>query len=338
MSERTGIVLGTLLAVAAAVALTLALALVNLGGGGLVALASSLVGVLSACAFFLSEPHRVPLSSLALVAVVLTSLAALARALAGAARQQRLLHLLTLERARDERLIRLADAAGLPGLWLVPARRPAAFCFGLLRPRVVVTRGLLDRLEPDEQEAAIWHEAHHARRRQPLRCLAARLAAASFAWLPALKDLCDRYMLLGELDADRLAVQWTSRRALAAALFEVGATPVPAGAIGLGESADARVDRLLDPAATLPPLWRRSRIVASALSVIALTSAMAIPVRLDLSACARVRSLLIGASSHGLPAITVGIALAALLLSSIMIAAHHWLAPRGARKARTPLR
>lgn len=338
MSERSGIVLGTLLAVAAAVALALALALVNLGGGGLVALASSLVGVLSACMFFLSESHRVPLSSLALVAVVLASLATFARALAGAVRQQRLLRSLTLERARDEQLMRLADAAGLPAVWLLPARRPAAFCFGLLRPRVVVTRGLLDRLEPDAQEAAIWHEAHHARRRQPLRCLAARLAAASFAWLPALKDLCDRYLLLGELDADRLAVQWTSRRALAAALFEVGATPAPAGAIGLGEPFDARVDRLLDPTATLPPLWRRSRIVSSSLSLAALTSAMAIPVRVDLAACAWVRSLLIGASLHVLPTITAGIVLDALLLSSIVIVAHHWLARRGARKARAPLR
>lgn len=317
MSDRPGVVLGALLTLAGSCAVALVVALVDLGGAGLVALASTLVGAFSACFFFLAELRQVPLAALTLVVLVLASLAAFGRALAGSVRQQRLLCSLPLERLGDERLLRVARAAGLDELWVASARRPAAFCFGLLWPRVVVTRGLLDRLQPDEQEAAIWHEAHHARRREPLRCLAARLAASSFFWLPALADLCDRYLLVKELEADRLAARRTSRQALAGALWEVAGGPVPAGAVGLGELAGARVDRLLDPAAELPPAWRRSRLTLSAAGIVVLAAVAAFPARLDLAACSQLRSLLASTSLHGLPGMAIGFGLDALILCLI---------------------
>jgi hypothetical protein len=331
MSERPGVVLGALLTLAASCALALVVALVELGGDGLVALASTVLGAFSACLFFLAELQQVPLAALTLVTLVLASLGAFGRALVGSVRQQRLLGSLPLERVRDQRLLRVARAAGLEELWVTSARRPAAFCFGLLHPRVVVTRGLLDRLQPDEQEAAIWHEAQHARQREPLRCLLARLAAKSFFWLPALNDLCDRYLLVKELDADRLAASRTSRQALAGALWEVAIGPVPAGAVGLGELAGARVDRLLDPAARLPPAWRQSRLSASAACVAALAVIAAFPAQLDLAACTQLRSMLVNGSLHGLPGMAIGFALDALIVFSIaklvrrrLLAAQRW--------------
>src|SRR5581483_11440936 len=113
-----------------------------------------------------------------------------------------------------------------------PAARPAAFCFGLLRPRIVFTTGLLNRLSEQEQLAALWHEAHHARLREPLRCLLARLAASTFFWVPVLSDVFDRYTLIRELDADRAATTRTSTAALAGALHEAAARPAFAGAVG----------------------------------------------------------------------------------------------------------
>jgi Zn-dependent protease with chaperone function len=58
-----------------------------------------------------------------------------------------------------------------PPKWLVvvPEGDPVAYCLGLLRPRVVVSSGLLERLDCPSLKAVLEHEASHRRRRDPLR-------------------------------------------------------------------------------------------------------------------------------------------------------------------------
>jgi hypothetical protein len=153
-----------------------------------------------------------------------------------------------------------------------------AFCAGILRPRVLVTSGLLERLDADEQRAAILHELEHARSRGPLKVALARTTARSFFWVPALRDLADRYILLCELEADRAAVARTGRAALAGALLEVIESPRLAGAVGLADFAAPRIDRLFDPHAALPPLFRRSSLLA-ALGAIAGAAGLVLSVR-----------------------------------------------------------
>lgn len=314
MSERPSVLFAGLLAVAGGGAALLAASLAALGFGGMGAVVVSVVSAIPACFTFVAHGGRVSLDAAVVVLLTLATVLALARALAEALRQQRLLRLLPLEPADDERLIRLAGAAGLETLWLLPARRPGAFCFGLLRPRVVVTRGLLERLEPHEQAAAVWHEAQHARVHEPLRCLLARLAAASFFWLPTLSDLADRYLLAKELHADRVAAARTSPRALAAALGQVAARPVPAGAVGLGELAGARIGRLADPAAPLAGSWSGKRLALTAAAIAAGVVVASFPVRLDLSACARVGPLLATVAPEGAAGLVVAVVLCSLVL------------------------
>lgn len=321
MSERPGVLLGGLLALAAVCSAVLLAALAHLGVDGIADVGWTLISALSAC--FVSAAHGVGVSLGALAAVLLALASALAFARAGVAalRQQRLLRLLPLERAEDERLLAVARAAGVGTLWLLPARRPGAFCFGLLRPRVVVTRGLLERLEPHQQAAAIWHEAHHAQAREPLRCLLVRLVAASFFWLPVLADLADRYLLVKELQADQVAANRTSRRALAAALGQVAARPAPAGAVGLGELAGARIERLADPAAPLAAGWRRSRVALTATSIVASAAVASVPVRLNPAVCARLRLLLAGVAPHGLAGLAAATVLCSLLALVLAVGA-----------------
>jgi hypothetical protein len=116
--------------------------------------------------------------------------------------------------------------------------------------------------------------------------LLVRLAATSLFWLPSLADLADRYLLAKELQADRVAAGRTSPRALATALGRVAARPAPAGAIGLGELAGARIDRLADPAAPLAGGWSRRRLALTISAVGASIAAGTFPVRLDSPACA----------------------------------------------------
>lgn len=324
MSERPNAVLALLLAAASLGAGLLVWSLLASGGQDFADLAATIVGALSACIFFLVELQHVPLTSLAAVVLATASLTAFARTVSAYLAQQRLLRSLPLEPFPDRKLALRAREAGVD-VYVTPATRPAAFCFGLVRPRVVVTDGLLARLDPEERAAAIYHEVHHARSREPLKCLVARLAASTLFWLPILTDLLDRYLLVKELAADRLAARRTSEHALAGALHEVAGTPTPVAAVGLAEFAAARIDRLFDPGAGLPPLWRRSRLALSILAAIGMSVIAAAPGRL---AIAPPQSMVLGATSHGLAGTCFGFAFNALVLVALMFVARQLIACR----------
>lgn len=331
MSERPNLVLACLLAAAAAFAALVASALSVLGTDGVVGLAAILAGAFSACVFFLDDLARLPLLALALALLATASAAGTLRTIVLYLREQRLLRALPLEPIDAGPLAELARRAGAPRLFVSPARRPAAFCCGLLRPRVVVTAGLLTRLSDEEQKAAVMHEAHHARQREPLKCLLGRLAASRFAWIPVLRDLLDRYLLAKELAADRAAVEATSRRALAGALAEVSATREPLTSVGLADCATARIDRLLDPDSKLPPLLRRSHLLASILAVAALILLSLFPARLELGQTAQLRHMLTDTSQHGLPGMAAGLAANAAMLAMIALAVRRFT--RGRHRA-----
>lgn len=304
MSERPNAILAVLFAATAAFAALVLVGLAGLGATGVVGVATVLVGAFSACIFFVDELTRVPMLPLVVFVLGALSLVGLAVTAVVYVRQQRLLRALPLDPIDDRFLAAVARDAGIETLYVTPASRPAAFCFGLFMPRVVVTAGLVSRLTREEQAAALWHEAQHLRAREPLKCLLARLATSTFFWIPALGDLLERYLLAKELVADRLACERTSRSALAGALSEVVAAPAPA--IGLAECATARIDRLFDHEAQLPPLFRRRHLLASGLAIGVLVVVTAFPARLDLAATAQL-TMLTSVSLHGLPGMAAGL-------------------------------
>jgi Zn-dependent protease with chaperone function len=313
MSERPNVILAALLGAASILTALFAAGLAGLGGSGLLGLTTIVIGAFSACIYFLADLQRIPVTPLLLVALAFLSTASFVRAAVAYSRQRRLLSALPLEPIEGP-LATVARAAGAAAIYRTPAQRPAAFCFGLAEPQVVVTDGLLERLSPDEQAAAVWHEAQHARVREPLKCLTAQLAARAFFWLPLLADLFERYLLVKELEADRLAAAKTSRHALAGALCEVFGQPTPAGAIGLADYATARVDRLFDPRAPLPPVTRPLRVALSILAALLVAIALAFPAQLDLGESQHLRSMLTTMSLHGLPGMTIGLFVNGLIL------------------------
>jgi Zn-dependent protease with chaperone function len=87
----------------------------------------------------------------------------------------------------------------------------SAFCAGLLRPRVFVTSGMVAALTAEELDAVLVHEAEHARRRDPLRRLAARAAADVLFWLPLVGWWTRHRLEDAELAADRAAIDRVGR-------------------------------------------------------------------------------------------------------------------------------
>lgn len=142
----------------------------------------------------------------------------------------------------------------------------AAFCAGYLRPRVYLSRGILEELNHDELRAVVAHERHHLQRRDPLRRLVARALADGLFFLPILRRTSLRYVDLGELAADQAAVAAIDdRRPLASALLKLSEhDPMPHAVAGIDP---ARVDYLLGDAEA--NRWRLPRMAAgrSALAV-----------------------------------------------------------------------
>lgn len=147
----------------------------------------------------------------------------------------------------------LADvvrSAGLSGrVVLVDSADPFSFVYGVLTPRVALSRGLLQRASRPELQAVLEHEQYHVRNLDPLKVLMTSTLSVALFFLPAVEALRTRYTADRELAADRRAVAACGRRSLAGALLGVVRGPdwseLSAGtAIGGDELLDVRVAQL----------------------------------------------------------------------------------------------
>jgi Zn-dependent protease with chaperone function len=123
---------------------------------------------------------------------------------------------------------------------VIAGRRAVAFCAGLARPRIYVSQGALERLGAEELAAIVAHEAHHARRRDPLRILVARAIGRAFG---------RREQELADLSADRAAARGWGAASLASALLAFHADAAGIAAVRVdhltGEAPRAEVPRAL---------------------------------------------------------------------------------------------
>lgn len=127
-----------------------------------------------------------------------------------------------------------------------------AFSHGLLRPRIVVSRRLVETFEHDELEAVFRHERAHLLGLDPLRVLLARSLSTAFAFVPFVSSLVEAYLARRELTADRTVVrEMRDVLPLAAALQRTLGDTVPRRqqfvglAVGALSATDARIDQLL---------------------------------------------------------------------------------------------
>lgn len=94
-------------------------------------------------------------------------------------------------------------------------------CGGLLFPKVVLSRGMLDLLDESELTAVLAHEAAHVRRRDPARALAVRCVSDALFYLPLTRYLSKKALVASELGADSVAATVAGQPALVRALLDV---------------------------------------------------------------------------------------------------------------------
>lgn len=173
-------------------------------------------------------------------------------------------------RRRNRLLVDLVSSRHLllRGTAVVDHDVPLAYCLPGLRPRLVLSRGVLSRLSYDEVQAVLAHEQAHLDQRHDLVVLPFVALGATFPRLSAVRTARAEVALLVELLADDRAARRHDRCLLARALAKLGSGAAPAGALGAaGQDVLLRSRRLLAPPDPLPFL--QSVAVAALAAVIA---------------------------------------------------------------------
>lgn len=165
-------------------------------------------------------------------------------------------------------LRRAASSESGANIRILETTRPVAATVGLMRPTVLLSRGLLDRLSPQAGRAVRAHEAAHRRRRDPLRLALARWGTSLH--LPGTGGALYRELdLVVERAADEAAARRVGDRVkVAEALLAVARLrPATAPGPGFGEGpVEVRVQALLEEG---PKDRRPCRGIGSALAGLA---------------------------------------------------------------------
>ena len=172
-------------------------------------------------------------------------------------------------RHRNRQLVDLVATRNplLHGTRVVDHAVPLAYCLPGLRPRVVLSRGVLDLLREEEVRAVLAHEHAHVEQRHDLVVLPFAAFGTTFPWVPAVRTAQEQVALLVEMLADDRATRTSPREVLARALYKVGSATVPSGGLGAGgDDVLLRAQRLVSP---LPALsWAETAGVSAATALV----------------------------------------------------------------------
>lgn len=163
-----------------------------------------------------------------------------------------------------------APSGALHGARVLDHEVPVAYCLPGLRPRVVLSRGVLALLNDAEVAAVLAHERAHLSMRHDLVVLPFVALGATFPRLGPVQVAQEQVNLLVEMLADDWAARRHNRADLARALCKVGSAVTPAGGLGVGgEGVALRARRLVTPPPPLP-----APAVAAVLAVSLLLAAL----------------------------------------------------------------
>lgn len=150
---------------------------------------------------------------------------------------------------------------------VVDVDAPLLAIAGLIQPRLIVSRGVLDALSPEELDAALRHENAHRVSRDNFKRLLVLLAPDTLPFVKGFRALERSWAKLAEWAADDEAAEGDARRALSLAgalvrVAQMGAGPrlsfLHTSLVAGDRDFSARVERLLRTEASVARSDRRS--------------------------------------------------------------------------------
>ncbi|RBY91125.1 M56 family metallopeptidase [Blastococcus sp. TF02A-30] len=191
----------------------------------------------------------------------------------------------TRRRHRDM-LELVVQPAAAPDTRLLEHPAPVAFCIPGAQPLLVLSSGMVAELDDAELAAVVAHERAHLREHHHLLLLPFVAWEAALPVLPAAGRAHAAVRELVEMRADDVALEVvdgpdprrTLAQAIVAAVGGAGGAEVPRGALAVtGGAVRARVVRLLEPPAPLPPAGRAAALVCAGLLLLLPTALLLLP-------------------------------------------------------------
>lgn len=109
---------------------------------------------------------------------------------------------------KDHKLSETFKALKLTGkVVLLHEDKPFAYCFGVRKPKIFITTGLVAMVDRKELEIILRHEKYHLEHRDNLILFLATCVESLFPFFPILTDLIRIYKTDRELLADQAAIQ-----------------------------------------------------------------------------------------------------------------------------------
>jgi len=173
-------------------------------------------------------------------------------------------------------------AAGKHHITVMCHPEPIAFTMGFLKPKIILSTGLLQLLDKTELDAVILHELYHQKHGDPVKTFVLHLLATVMWYLPIINCLMQKYKMIRELLADQYAVneQGTPTHvgsALLKLLKKGQATPLPFSHVSFADtSINYRIKQLLDPQTNIPLTFPLKQTVISLQMLLLLCGSFAI--------------------------------------------------------------
>ncbi len=113
-----------------------------------------------------------------------------------------------------------------------------SFCYGLLRPRICLSTGLIQKLTKNELKAVLIHEEYHLKNYDPLRIILGKTASRMLFFIPTLRDIQRQYTFSKELAADAIVIKNGQKQSLISALMKTLSTSGLSGVAAFSSSDD----------------------------------------------------------------------------------------------------
>lgn len=168
--------------------------------------------------------------------------------------------------------------------YLINSPKPFAFCLGIIKPKIYVSKALIDIMNIQELETILHHEKYHLKHRDTLTMFFAVFGTSLFPFFPILSDFVHNYRIERELRADKEAIHKTgSSRLLVSVLKKLlNTNPFPSFAFAYGvadyDSLEPRIKALLQGTFPTFQKFKTSNIAISIFFIFALVFAISGPV------------------------------------------------------------
>lgn len=171
---------------------------------------------------------------------------------------------------------------GGPVVLILDKKVKTAFTHGLLRPRIYISKGLIDSLDRAELKAVMLHELCHKRRWDPLRFLLYSMIADTFFYIPILKEAIKWMRIKKETEADSSACKDLSERlTLAGAIVKAASFNLKAASFAPSITGDgptrSRVESLIKGRPIIFKTPERRTIALSLIGAAIVASSVAMP-------------------------------------------------------------